>query len=319
MVAANVALLVGGFGALYYGAEWLVRGAARIASHMGVGPVVVGLTIVSLGTSAPEFVVGIVATLDGEAGLLVGNVLGSNLANVGLILGGTALITQLAVADRVVVRDIPIMVAITFLIWPVVLDGQMTRGEGVYMFSLLILYIAFIFWTAADEISTLGAKVDGAADEADAGPSALWNAGLVVAGAAGLGLGGKAIVDAATFLAQTMGASTELVGLTVVAVGTSLPELVTSIVAAARRQADIAVGNIIGSNIFNIAGVMGAAAMVRGYDVGPSIVASQLPAVCILSFLVWPIAASARRVRRWEGVLLLVGYFALVGWIATRP
>lgn len=315
--AANVLLLVGGFGALYFGAEWLVRGAARIASAMGTSPVVVGLTLVSLGTSAPELVVGIVAALDDQGGLLLGNVFGSNLANIGLILGATAVIKPLAVADRVISRDVPIMILITILIYPLVLDRQVDWGDGVILLALLVVYVAFTFWSADTEMASIREEVDSLADEDDpqVGRGMLRNLGVVMVGAAGLGFGGHAIVQAATYLAGVTGASTELIGLTIVAVGTSLPELVTSIVAAARKQADIAVGNIVGSNIFNLAAVLGTSASVRSYPVDQSILARQLPAVLILSLLIWPIVASARRVRRSEGFLLLAAYFGIMGWI----
>ncbi len=317
ITTANVLLLVGGFGALYFGAEWMVRGAARVASAMGTDPVVVGLTLVSLGTSAPELVVGIVAALDNQGGLLLGNVFGSNLANIGLILGATAVIKPLSVADRVISRDVPIMILITVLVYPLVLDRQVDWGDGVILLALLVVYVAFTFWTAETEMADIRQEVDSLADEDDpqAGPGMLRNLGLIVVGAAGLGFGGSAIVEAATYLAEVMGASTELIGLTVVAIGTSLPELVTSIVAAARKQADIAVGNIVGSNIFNLAAVLGASASVRGYPVDQSILTRHLPAVLILSLLIWPVVASARRVRRSEGVLLLVAYFGIMGWI----
>ncbi len=318
MLLANLLLLLGGFGALYFGAEWLVRGAARIAAAMGTSPVVVGLTLVSLGTSAPELVVGVIATLNNEGGLLMGNVLGSNLANIGLILGGTALISPLAVADRVISRDVPIMIVITILVYPLVLDLQVDWGDGVILLALLTVYVGFTFWTADDDMDDIRDEV-GELTEGDEevrpGPSMMKNLGRVVVGAAGLALGGQAIVNAATFLAGAMGASTELIGLTVVAVGTSLPELVTSIVAATRKQADIAVGNIVGSNIFNLAAVMGASALVRGYPVAPSILTSQLPAVLVLSLLVWPVVASGRRVRRSEGCLLVLAYAGLMSWI----
>lgn len=315
---ANILLLLGGFGALYFGAEWLVRGAARIASAMGTSPVVVGLTLVSLGTSAPELVVGVIATLNGEGGLLMGNVLGSNLANIGLILGATALITPLTVANRVFMRDVPIMIFITIIVFPLVLDLEVDLGDGVIMLILLVLYVGFTFWSADDEFHSIRQEVGSLAEEGHAGQTGtdwLRNLGLVAAGAAGLGFGGQAIVNAAIFLAEELGASPEFIGLTIVAIGTSLPELVTSLVAAARKQVDIAVGNIVGSNIFNITAVMGVSAVVRGYPVGESIVALQLPAVLVLSVLVWPIVASARTVRRFEGFLLLMAYFGFMGWV----
>lgn len=314
----NTALVVGGCGALYFGAEWLVRGSARIASQMGISPIVVGLTLVSLGTSAPELVVGVFAALEGESGLLVGNVMGSNLANIGLILGATAVIRPLAVADRVVTRDVPIMVVISIFVFPLVQDLNVDRAEGVFLLVLLIVYVAFTFHTAEEDLPALSADGDGVPEEQaeiEGAGGVLGNLGLVAAGALGLGFGGKAIVDGASELALLLGASPEVIGLTLVAVGTSLPELVTSIVAAARRQADIAVGNIVGSNIFNLTAVLGTSTLVNEFPVNPTILTHQLPAVLVLSFLVWPVTASARMVRRSEGLLLLVAYFTFTVWI----
>ena len=314
----NVLLLVGGCGALYFGAEWLVRGAARIASDMGISPIVVGLTLVSLGTSAPELVVGIAAALEDKVGVLMGNVMGSNLANIGLILGATAIIRPLAVADRVISRDVPIMVLITIFVYPLVLDYQVDLAEGVILLVLLIVYVAFTFRTAEEDLSEFQEEPDALAEDTEdpeGKRGILGDVGLVVAGAIGLALGGKAIVDGASALTLVLGVSQEVIGLTVVAVGTSLPELVTSIVAAARRQSDIAVGNIVGSNIFNLTAVLGTSALVRELTVDPTILARQLPAVLVISLLVWPIAASARRVRRSEGLLLLVAYFGFMVWI----
>ena len=316
----HVLKLVGGCGALYFGAEWLVRGAARIAANMGISPIVVGLTLVSLGTSAPELVVGIAAALDDKVGVLMGNVMGSNLANIGLILGATAVIRPLAVPDRVISRDVPIMVLVTILVYPLVLDYTVDLGDGVILLALLIVYIAFTFRTAEEDMSDLQEEPDElgeGAEEPEGAQSLLANLGLVAAGAVGLAFGGRAIVEGASELAIIMGVSEEVVGLTIVAVGTSLPELVTSIVAAARQQTDIAVGNIVGSNIFNLTAVLGTSALVRELTVDPSILARQLPAVFIISLLVWPVAASARKVRRSEGVLLLAAYFGFMVWITV--
>ena len=319
-LVANVLLLIGGFGALWFGAEWLVRGAARIATKMGVSPVVIGLTLVSLGTSAPELVVGVIAAFKDEAGLLIGNVMGSNLANIGLILGATAVISPLAVADRVISRDVPIMVLVTILLYPLVLDNTLVAGDGLLLLGVLIVYVAFTFRTADEDMSPLGdGEDDDAADEekGDEPRGLLGNLGLVVLGGIGLAFGGGAIVDGASKLALRVGASPELIGLTVVAVGTSLPELVTSLVAAARQQVDIAVGNVVGSNIFNLTAVLGVSALVGEFPVDPSILTRQLPAVLVVSLLAWPITASARRVRRSEGVLLLIAYFGLMIWITV--
>lgn len=314
---ANLLFLIGGFGALYFGAEWLVRGSVRIASDMGVSPVVVGLTLVSLGTSAPELVVCILAAIENAGNLLAGNVLGSNLANIGLILGATALLRPVAVADRVIAREVPIMILITVMIFPFVMDGGVSRGDGVLLLVLLIVYLAITFaWAeenAAEILDEVGLARDG--DRREPSASRFANVGLVAAGAIGLGLGGRAIITGATYLVDSFGASEMVIGATVLAIGTSLPELVTSLVAAARKHADIAVGNIIGSNIFNLTAVMGGAALVQGFEIEGTILTTELPAVLLLSLLVWPVAASARKVRRSEGLLLLVAYTGCMVWI----
>ncbi len=318
-MTANLVLIIGGCGALYFGAEWLVRGAARIAASLGVSPLVVGLTLVSLGTSAPELVVGAFAALKGETGLLFGNVMGSNLANIGLILGTVAVIRPLAVADRMVTRDVPIMILISLGTFPLLMDRRVDRTEGVILLALLVAYVAFTFYRADDEENLPDAAGPVAADpgnDAARVRALMANLGWVALGALGLGLGGKAIVEGASYLASALGVSAEVIGLTVVAVGTSLPELVTSVVAAARQQADIAVGNIVGSNVFNLTAVLGVATMVREFPVDPIVLSLQLPAVLAISFLLWPIAWSRRRVSRAEGVLLLVVYCSCIAWIA---
>ena len=319
MMAANLALIVGGCGALYFGAEWLVRGAASIAASLGVSPLVVGLTLVSLGTSAPELVVGAFAALEGETGLLFGNVMGSNLANIGLILGTVAVIRPLAVADRVVTRDLPIMLLISLCTLPLLVDRRVDRMEGVILMALLVVYVAFTFYAAEGEEDSPDVADPVAPDpEGDAARvrALMANLGWVALGALGLGFGGKAIVEGASYLASALGVSAEVIGLTVVAVGTSLPELVTSVVAAARQQADIAVGNIVGSNVFNLTAVLGVATLVREFPVDPTVLSLQLPAVLAISLLLWPIAWSRRRVSRAEGVLLLAVYCSCAAWIA---
>ena len=316
---ANILLLLGGFGALYFGAEWLVRGAARIASTMGISPVVVGLTLVSLGTSAPELVVCVFATLDNQGGLLIGNILGSNLANIGLILGATALVSPLAVAERVITREVPIMIVLTVIVVPLLVDGALTRFEGGGLLFLLVVYVAFTFTTAEEEVKEILEEVGGFSDDVpqeERGKVNLRDVGSVLAGAVALAIGGRAIVNGAVFLATALGASEVVIGLTVVALGTSLPELVTSLVAAVRKHADIAVGNIVGSNIFNLTAVMGGAAAVRSFEVAESAVTIQMPAVLALSVLVWPIVTTARTVRRWEGLILLIAYFGLATMIS---
>jgi cation:H+ antiporter len=317
-----VLLLLGGFGALYFGAEWMVRGAAGMEHSMGLSPIVIGLTVVSLGTSAPELVVAVLATLRGSGDLAVGNVLGSNLANIGLILGATALIHPLLVVERVVRREIPIMIVLTLALFPLMADGELSRLDGMLLASLLAVYLAYVFHRgvkAPPPLLTGYSQISEAARMRN-GRAALADIGLLVVGTLGLILGGKAIVESATFLAEALGISELVIGLTVVAIGTSLPELATSLVAAVRRQTDIAVGNVIGSNIFNLAGVLGVSATVKPIAVAPEVLTAEFPAVVILSVLVlvvalFPLAKGRIGIRRWEGAILLGTYIALGFWV----
>jgi len=321
-VILMVLLLLGGFGALYFGADWMVRGAARLEHSMGLSPIVIGLTVVSLGTSAPELVVAVLATLRGSGDLAVGNVLGSNLANIGLILGATALIHPLMVVPRVARREIPIMIILTLLLFPLMADGELSRLEGMFLASLLAVYLAYVFHRGAKAPRPLVSDYRQVSDAARVreGRAVFVDLGFLVAGALGLLLGGQAIVESATFLARAMGITELIIGLTVVAIGTSLPELATSIMAAFRKQTDIAVGNVIGSNIFNLAGVLGVAATVKPIGIAPGVLRVEFPAVVLLSVLLlvvalFPLSRGRIGIRRWEGALLLGTYMALIFWV----
>lgn len=322
MLILEALLLLGGFAALYFGADWMVRGAARLQGSLGLSPIVIGLTVVSLGTSAPELVVAVLATIQGSGDLAVGNVLGSNLANIGLILGATAMVRPLIVLERVVRREIPIMVLLTLLFFPLLLDGQVGRGDGVLLCLSLGLYLTYVFHQGkkapAGVFSHYSRLASGA--RARARKAILMDVGLLVAGVLGLVLGGKAIVESATFLARALGVSEMVIGLTVVAIGTSLPELATSLMAAFRKQTDIAVGNVIGSNIFNIGGVMGVAGIVQPIRVDARVLSVEYPAVLGISALVLLLPFFCRRegrfqIRRPGGAFLLGTYVVIGFWI----
>lgn len=316
-MALPILLLCVGVGILYFGAEWLVRGAARLADSLGISPIVVGLTVVSLGTSAPEMVVCVFATLEGRGDLAMGNVLGSNLANIGLVLGLTAIVRPLRLPGRVVVRELPIMLGVTLLAFPLLLDLRLDRLDGAVLLSILILYLFFIGWAAGEDdvVEEYRQMVEEETDETGRGSTPLRDLGLVVAGASGVVLGGHLIVENAGLLARTMGISEMVIGLTMVAIGTSLPELATSMVAAVRAESEIAVGNIVGSNIFNLSAVLGLTAVVRPLTVAASVLRVELPAVLVLSVLVLVIALSGRAIRRWEGGVLLAGYAGAGAWV----
>jgi len=317
MVLAAV-LVAAGAGLLYLGAEWLVRGAARLADSLGISPIVVGLTVVSLGTSAPEMVVCVLAALDGGGDLAMGNVLGSNLANVGLILGLAALLSPLKLAGRVVAREVPIMLVVTLLVFPLILDLRLGRFDGAVLLAVLTLYLLFIGWTAEEEEIVLEEYeefTEETADGKDEQPTPLRDFGLLVVGAAGVVFGGNLIVENARQIALDLGISELVIGLTVVAIGTSLPELATSVVATFRKESDIAVGNIIGSNIFNLAAVLGLTSAIAPIDVSPTVLTVELPAVLAVSVLILFIALSSREIHRWEGAILLASYVGAGFWV----
>ena len=326
----SVLLLAAGIGVLYLGAEGLIRGAARMGVAWGIAPILVGLTVVSIGTSAPELVVSLLAANRGSPDLALGNILGSNLANVGLILGLAALARPLEVVPSVVRRDLPWMVVVTLLTFPLILNLRVGRVEGTVLALLLFAYLAILYRSWQSEVA--------AAPPPPRDPSfrPALEVGKVILGALGLVAGGHLIVEGATDLAARVGVPELLVGLSVVAVGTSLPELATTVVAAVRRETDLAVGNIVGSNIFNLTFVLGGAALVHPMAVAERILAFEYPAVVLLSLLLVPIVLigprrprrplgpgrvqvnGARRIRsigRVEGVLLLAAYLGVWVWL----
>jgi len=308
----DVALLALGVGVLYFGAEWLVRGAAGLAATLGVPPIVVGLTVVSFGTSAPELVVCTVAAFGGNPDLAIGNVMGSNLANIGLILGLTAIVRPLEVHSRVVWREMPLMLLVTAALFPLFWDGQLSRGDGVLLLMALTAYLVFVFQSVEDEAPEI---LDEYQDFVEASTNDtslvhLPDVGWILGGSACLVLGGYCIVEGAVQVATSLGISQVVIGLTVVAIGTSLPELATALVAAARQEADIAVGNVIGSNIFNVAAILGTTSVLVPIDIPPTVVTRELPVVLLMSLLLFPVLRSGWRIRRWEGAILLAAYVA---------
>jgi cation:H+ antiporter len=320
----EILLLLVGFAALYFGADWMIRGAARLEGSLGLSPIVIGLTVVSLGTSAPELVVAVLAAAAGSGDLAVGNVLGSNLANIGLILGATAMVRPLVVLERVVRREIPIMLFLTLLLFPLILDLRVGRLDGAFLCALLAAYLAYVFHQGKKAPPGLVSPYSKLAADSRrvAMKAAIMDIGLLVVGVLGLVLGGKAIVESATYLARALGVSEMTIGITLVAIGTSLPELATSLMAAVRKQTDIAVGNVIGSNIFNIAGVLGVAGSVEPIDVAPGVLRVEFPAVLILSLLVLVVPVACRRegrfqIRRLGGAILLGTYLVLGYWVLT--
>ena len=308
--------LFGGVIGLYLGAHWLVFGAAGLGKAVGARPIVIGLTVVSLGTSAPELVVCVLAAVGGSSDLAIGNALGSNLANIGLILGVTAIVQPLGVNRRMVVREIPAMLLITLLVYPLIMDHDVSRPDGAILLMVLVFYLGALLKSARRETPAMLQEFEAHSDEIEAMPKSLAkNILLVLLGSALLVLGGRIIVVSAIHIATGLGISELLIGGTVVAIGTSLPELATTVVAATRNEADIAVGNVIGSNIFNLTAVLGAAAVVEPLSIASGVLDREFLAVVVLSVLVWPVAWTGLKVRRWEGLLLLMVYAVLWLWL----
>lgn len=303
---------------LVAGAELMVRGASRLALSIGISPLVVGLTVVAFGTSAPELAVSLQSAVSGRADLALGNVVGSNICNILLILGASALIAPLVVARQVVRQEVPVMIGATVLMFALAADGNVGRAEGLLLLGLLLAYTVFLIRQSRRQHGgdDTGLPGDGAASSGwDRHPAVQLL--LIGAGLGLLVLGATWLVDAAVSFAQYLGVSELVIGLTIVAVGTSFPEAATSIIAALRGQRDIAVGNAIGSNVFNILGVLGAssAASATGITVAPSMLAFDLPLMLAVAFACVPIFFTGNLIARWEGALFLGLYAAYMGYV----
>lgn len=321
MIVRDVALLVVGATLLYFGAAWLVRGAAGIATKLRVRPLIIGLTVVAYGTSAPELVVGVSAALEGRGGIAFGNAVGSNIANLGLILGMTALISPPSVDASLLRRELPVMV-LSALAVPVLLrDGHLGRLEGAGLLLAALVYTLLMIRSSRPD----RAAVEEVADEAraaTAGTDADSTSKLVVLALLGLAflvLGGNLLVDGAGGLARAAGVSERIVGLTIVAVGTSLPELATSLIAARRGHSDIAVGNVIGSNIFNVLLILGASGVAGTLDVPIREAWIDLGGLIVITIAGAVFLRGDRKISRLEGTALLVLYVLILLAVAFGP
>ncbi len=288
------------------GAEALVRGASGLARSLGIPPLLVGLTVVAYGTSAPELAVSVRSALAGQGDIAVGNVVGSNIVNVLLVLGGSALLAPLALSRSLVRIDTPALAALSALVWAMARDGRVDRVEGVVLVALSIAYSAWALRRAE------GAPPSDDGPEPGRFRRRVMDAGLTMAGFGMLLLGARWVVTAAVGFAQAMGVSELVIGLTIVAVGTSLPEAATSLTAAARGQRDIAVGNVVGSNVFNLTAVLGAAAAAApgGVAVATDALRVDIPFMVAISVACLPLFALRYRLSRWQGALLLSYYAA---------
>ena len=314
MLSLTLLLPVAGFVGLVAGAEMVVRGGAHLARALGMSPVVVGLTVVAIGTSAPEFVVSLGAAWRGSPDIATGNVVGSNLANIGMILGVAGLVRPLPVSLRLLKVEVPALVASTAVFAAMAYGGRFTRLEGGVLVALLCALTAFNIRAARREPPPVVAEF---ASEFGASNKTALDLLLVASGLVLLLGGGHLLVESAVTIARGLGVSELIIGLTLVAVGTSLPELATSIIAVLRNEPDIAVGNVVGSNLFNLLAVLGPVAILRPIPVSPELLHLQVPALLLLTGLLWPILRSGHTLSRWEAGGLLTAYAIIIGLSAT--
>jgi cation:H+ antiporter len=307
-----------GLGALVLGAELLVRGASKLALTLGITPLVVGLTVVAFGTSAPEMAVSVQSAWSGQVDIALGNVVGSNLFNVLFILGLSALITPLVVHQQVIRQEVPVMIGASLLLWAFALDGGVSRGEGFILAGLAAGYTVLLIRQSRRETAAIQAEVEAEYTEAFDGQPKGWDSHwgvqilLILVGLALLVLGARWLVEAAVGFARTLGVSELVIGLTIVAAGTSLPEVATSVMAAFRGERDIAVGNVVGSNIFNILAVLGITASVAPADLtlSPAMLTFDIPVMVAVAVLCLPVFFVGSHISRWDGGLFLGLYAA---------
>lgn len=304
-ILLQILLLAVGFLMLVKGADWFVDGSSGIATKFHIPQLVIGLTIVAMGTSAPEAAVSITAALKGNADITVGNIVGSNIMNVLIILGLSSIITAIAVAKSAIKVEIPFMIAITLLFLAVGFDGTIGFLEGLLLLLAFVLYLSYLFVMAKKDPAE-----EKEAKEVSIAKALLWT----VVGLALIVWGSNVTVNAATKIAQILGLSERFIGLTIVALGTSLPELFTSVVAARKGNADIAIGNIVGSNIFNILFVVGLSSVIIPVPFASGFCFDTLVAV-FAAVLLWVCAIKDRKLNRWAGVLMLLSYAAYFAMI----
>ena len=315
-----------GFLLLYYGAEWLVKGSSSLARSLGVTPVVIGLTVVAFGTSTPEFVVSLISSIKGNSMIAVGNVIGSNIFNISFILGISALFRPLTSSRSVVKRDIPIMLGVSLFILLLSLDSMLGRLEGAILFGGIILYTFFNYYMAIKESQqgqgNFTGQLESGIEEIGYIRSRSRQIVLILAGIAGVIAGAQLVVDSAVKIMEMLGVSEKFIGLTIVAVGTSLPELATSVVAAIRKEMDISIGNLVGSNVFNILSVLGAASLIRPIPIPGGFIESGMiidyMVMIFTSFLPWLFMRRDFTVNRGDGLLLIICYFGYMAYLVIQ-
>lgn len=319
MTTSTIVFFIAGLALLIFGAEWLVRGASRLAAKVGISPLVIGLTVVAFGTSSPEMAVSVQSSFAGQADIAVGNVVGSNIFNILFILGISAAITPLIVQQQLIRLDVPLMIGLSVAVYLMSLDGIIGRLEGILLFIGIIVYTVFLIVQSRKETKAVEEEyAQEYADKKETGWKPwLINLGLVGVGLTLLVLGSNWLVDSAISIARWLGLSELIIGLTIVAAGTSMPEVATSIAAAVKGERDIAVGNVVGSNIFNVLSVLGLTAMVApsGVPVSQAAEAFDIPVMVSVAVMTLPIFFTGNRIDRWEGWLFLFYYAAYTTYL----
>ena len=310
--------LVVGLVLLVVGAEFLVKGASNVAAILQIPPLIIGLTIVAYGTSAPEMSVSIMSSFSGQGDIAIGNVIGSNICNILLVLGLSSLVAPLIVSKQVIRSDVPIMIGVSLLLLMFSWDGQLSRVDSIILFIGGLLYTLSLIYQSNKQ----GAEQDEFTEEYSFSgivSPGLWvkNIVLIIGGSGLLILGSRWLVNSAVTIAQALEVSELLIGLTIVAIGTSLPELATSVIASVRGERDIAVGNVLGSNIFNVLAVLGIGGAVspEGIPISDAIIQFNAPVAIAVAFACLPIFYSGKRIERWEGLLFLFYYLAYNGYL----
>lgn len=307
----SLAVFIIGLIILYLGGEGLVRGSSRLARAMGINPVLIGLTIVAFGTSAPELVVSIIAAFKGSNDLIMGNILGSNIANIGLILGISALIYPISIKLTLIKVELPFMISISILLLLLSQNLIIEHFEGAILFILLISMIIYSCYDAFKEPKEIEKEFS---ELVQVDRSYYKNILYIVFGIIGLSIGAKLLVDSAISIAQSLGVSQALIGITAVAIGTSLPELTTSVIAALKRESGIIIGNIIGSNIFNI-GILGIISVLKPIEMKQHLLEFEFCIMILFSIILLPIMKTGFKIAKTEGLLLLLFYLMFLRFI----
>lgn len=322
----NLVLFVVGLLMLYYGAGILVRGSSSLAQSLGLKPIVIGLTVVAFGTSAPELVISVVSSVKGKSMIAVGNVIGSNICNIALVLGVASLLHPIQGHPSVSRRDIPIMLGVSLYLLLISFNSHIGRFEGLTLVCGIILYTWFNYYTAIKESRQRsgegGIYLESAVTDIGYIASRTRQVLFILIGIAGVVIGAEILIDSAVVIMKVFGVSEKFIGLTIVALGTSLPELATSVVAALKKEMDISIGNLVGSNVFNILSVLGAASLVRPILIPGGFIESGLLidyiVMMFISFLPWLMMRKTTIIRRKDGAMLLSCYVVYVIYLIIK-